>query len=47
MMSATLARLGCVGGDWMIRGGVERSERRAERSAWVVALNGGASKELV
>lgn len=40
MINATLARLGCVGGDWMIRGGVERRESNAERSAGVVVLGG-------
>jgi hypothetical protein len=35
MINATLALLGCVGGDWMSLGGVARRERRAERSAAV------------
>ena len=38
MISATLALLGCVGGDWMILGGVALSERRAERRDWVMAM---------
>lgn len=41
MINATLALLGCVGGDWMIRGGVALRESRAERSDEVMAALDG------
>jgi uncharacterized metal-binding protein len=41
MIKATLALLGCVGGDWMILGGVALSERRADRSDEVMAALDG------
>lgn len=37
MINATLALLGCVGGDWIILGGVALRERRAESSDCVMA----------
>lgn len=37
MINATLALLGCVGGDWIILGGVALSDRRAESRDCVMA----------
>lgn len=41
MIKATLALLGCVGGDWMIRGGVARKDRSADKSEEVMAALDG------
>lgn len=43
MISATLALLGCVGGDWMMRGGVARRDRSADKSEEVMAALDGCA----